>query len=52
VQTIVPLVGVTALEDGLGFEDKDGAKTFLRFETLPELPDTTSRARARVRAQV
>jgi hypothetical protein len=42
VQRIIPLVGVSALEDGLGIEDKDGAKTLLRFETLPEIPDTTS----------
>lgn len=42
VQRIVPLVGVSALEDGLGIEDKDGVKTLLRFETLPEIADTTS----------
>jgi hypothetical protein len=42
VQTIVPLVGIKGLEDGLGFTDKDGAKTILRFEELPELPDTKS----------
>lgn len=42
VQRIVPLVGANALEDGLGIEDENGVKTLLRFETLPELPDTTS----------
>jgi hypothetical protein len=42
VQAIVPLAGVKGLEDGLGFTDKDGAKTILRFETLPELSDTKS----------
>jgi hypothetical protein len=41
VQTIVPLVGIKGLEDGLGFTDKDGTKTILRFETLPELSDTS-----------
>lgn len=44
VKRIVPLVGASALEDGLGIEDEDGAKTLLRFETLPEIPDTTSGA--------
>jgi len=42
VERIAPLVGTTTLEDGLGFEDKDGGKTLLRFETLLELPETTS----------
>ena len=42
VQRIMPLVGTGALEDGLGIEDKDGVKTILRFETLPELEATTS----------
>ncbi len=41
-QRIVPIVGIAALEDGLGIEDKDGVKTLLRFEALPEIPDTTS----------
>jgi hypothetical protein len=41
-QRIMPLVGVEGLEDGLGIEDQDGVKTLLRFETLPEIPDTTS----------
>lgn len=42
VERIAPLIGTTTLEDGLGFEDKDGGKTLLRFEILPELPETTS----------
>jgi hypothetical protein len=42
VQRIIPLVGLSALEDGLAIEDADGVKTLLRFETLPEIPDTTS----------
>jgi len=41
-QRIVPIVGIVALEDGLGIEDKDGVKTLLRFEELPEIPDKTS----------
>jgi hypothetical protein len=41
-QRIVPITGIVALEDGLGIEDKDGVKTLLRFEELPEIPDTTS----------
>ena len=45
VKRIVPLVGTGALEDGLAIESEDGVKTLLRFETLPELPDTTSSAR-------
>lgn len=42
VQRIVPLIGTSGLEDGLGIEDKGGVKTLLRFETLPEIPETTS----------
>jgi hypothetical protein len=45
VRRIVPLVGLKGLEDGLGVEDGDGGKTLLRFEALPELPDTTSEGR-------
>jgi hypothetical protein len=45
VKRIVPLIGASALEDGLGIEDEEGVKTLLRFETLPEIPDTTSGAR-------
>ena len=44
VQRIVPLTGTGTLEDGLGVEDKGGVKTLLRFETLREIPDTTSGA--------
>jgi hypothetical protein len=42
VERIAPLLGTTAVEEGLGFEDKDGGKTLLRFEILPELPPATS----------
>ena len=43
VKRIMPLAGTGgALEDGLGIEDEDGVKTLLRFESLPELTDTTS----------
>jgi hypothetical protein len=37
VERIVPIIGLTGVEDGLGFEDKDGGKTLLLFEQLPEL---------------
>ena len=39
VERIAPLLGSTGFEEGLGIEDKEGAKTLLRFETLPELPE-------------
>jgi len=42
VERIAPLVGPTGLEQGLGIEDKDGVKTLLLFETLPEIPEKTS----------
>ena len=45
VQRIAPLIGVTGLEDGLGFEDQEGGKTLLLFEKLIELPEVTSEAR-------
>ncbi len=41
-ERIVPITGTVGLEDGLGIEDKDGVKTLLRFEELPEIPDKTS----------
>jgi hypothetical protein len=41
VKQIVPLVGVSGLEDGLGIESEDSVKTLLRFETLPEIPEAT-----------
>jgi len=44
VERIAPLIGVTALEDGLGFEDQEGGKTLLLFEKLLELRDVTSDA--------
>jgi hypothetical protein len=42
VDRIAPLVGITGVEDGLGFEDKEGAKTLLLFDVLPEIPEKTS----------
>jgi hypothetical protein len=45
VERIVPIIGLTGVEDGLGFEDKDGGKTLLLFEQLPELSESTSDAR-------
>jgi hypothetical protein len=44
VKRILPLLGTGALEDGLGIESEDGVKTLLRFETLPEIPETTFEA--------
>ena len=42
VERIAPLPGTTSVEEGLGFEDKEGGKTLLRFEILPELAPATS----------
>lgn len=42
VERIAPITGVTGLEDGLGFEDREGKKTLLTFEQLPEIPENTS----------
>ena len=42
VERIAPLVGISGLEDGLGFEDRDGVKTLLTFEKLTEIPEKTS----------
>ncbi len=42
VERIAPLLGPSGLEEGLGIEDTHGTKTLLIFETLPELPPTTS----------
>ena len=45
VERIAPLVGITGVEDGLGFEDSEGGKTLLLFEQLPEIPASTSELR-------
>src|SRR2546421_3251014 len=45
VQRIAPLIGVTGVEDGLGFEDQEGGKTLLLFERLAELPEAIPEAR-------
>ena len=42
VERIAPITGVSGPEDGLGFEDRDGGKTLLMFEQLPEIPENTS----------
>jgi hypothetical protein len=36
-QRILPLTGIGGVEEGLEIEDKEGTKTLLRFETLPEI---------------
>src|SRR5215813_1836319 len=42
VERIAPLVGDTG-EEGVGFEDREGAKTLLVFEKLPEIPERASK---------
>src|SRR6266567_7433586 len=42
VERIAPLLGTTTIEEGLGIEDKEGNKTLLHFEMLPEIPSSTS----------
>lgn len=42
VEQIAPLVGINSIEDGLGIVDKEGTKTLLLFEALPELPPATA----------
>lgn len=42
VERIAPLIGPDGLEEGVGFEDEDGAKTMLLFEKLPQIPEKTS----------
>ena len=44
VQRIAPLIDITGIEDGLGFEDQEGGKTLLLFEKLTELPEATTEA--------
>jgi uncharacterized protein DUF5335 len=42
VQRITPLIGDTSgVEEGLGFEDSEGARTLLLLEQMPELPAQT-----------
>jgi Family of unknown function (DUF5335) len=52
VRRIAPLIGETSgLEEGVGFEDGEGAKTLLVLEQLPEIPaHTSSGARTSTRA--
>lgn len=49
VERIAPLTGITGVEDGLGFEDRDGNKTLLIFDQLPEIPENTSDQRTSTR---
>lgn len=41
VQRIAPIIGQTGFEEGLGFEDREGGKTLLLIEKLPEIPEST-----------
>jgi hypothetical protein len=52
VQRIAPLIGQTGFEDGLGFEDREGGKTLLLLEKLPELPENASGDDRRASPQV
>jgi hypothetical protein len=42
VERIAPLIGPHGFEEGLGFEDAEGAKTILLFEKLPQIPEKTA----------
>jgi hypothetical protein len=44
VERIAPLIGTTGFEDGIGFEDKSGGKTLVRFQALPEIAESSSQA--------
>lgn len=50
VERIAPLVGETG-EEGVGFEDHDGAKTLLIFENLPEITEQASQTGQRTSTQ-
>src|ERR1700752_3740295 len=45
VERIAPITGVTGLEDGVGFGDRDGNKTLVMFEQLTEIPEDVERRR-------
>ena len=45
VRRIAPLIGVSGLDGGLGFEDEEGVKTLLLFEKLLELSEAATEAR-------
>lgn len=42
VERVAPITGVTGVEDGLGFEDRNGNKTLLMFDQLPEITENAS----------
>src|SRR5262245_32602471 len=50
VDRIAPIIGREGLEDGLGFEDQEGAKTLLIFQKLAEIPGMDFQAGAHSRA--
>jgi hypothetical protein len=45
VERIAPIIGINGLEDGLGIEGRNGVKTLLCFESLPEIEDGSSHSR-------
>jgi hypothetical protein len=42
VQRVAPFIGPDGLEEGVSFEDAEGAKTILLFEKLSQIPEKTS----------
>src|SRR5262245_17363124 len=50
VDRIAPIIGREGLEDGLGFEDQEGAKTLLMFHKMAEITDGDFKAGAHARA--
>ncbi len=47
VERIAPITGMTGLEDGVGFEDREGNKTLLTFEQLPEITENATKGQER-----
>jgi len=45
VERIAPIVGLNGVEDGLGIEDRQGVKTLIYFEALPEIESRTTAQR-------
>lgn len=47
VERIAPFTGMAGVEDGLGFEDREGNKTLLIFDQLREIPENASEGQER-----